>query len=320
MNSPVISIIIVSWNTKQMLCDCLVSIYQTIKNDLAFEIIVVDNNSSDDSCKMIKENFPHVILIENSYNNGFASANNAAIEISKGRYILLLNSDTIILDKAIQKSLAFAEIHPEAAVIGCKLLKPDRTIQQSCFMFPSILNMILSASYLYKIFPKNHFFGRERMTWWDRQNIQKVDVVTGCFMLVRSEAVKKIGKMDESYFMYGEETDWCYRFKQAGWENIFFPDAQIIHFGGASTKLRKAEMILQLRGSILLFMKKNKSKASYLCACALISLFFFVRVPFYLFKRLFYAGSIDKNISFERTYLKGAVKALFGAESLCVRK
>jgi GT2 family glycosyltransferase len=319
MTSPDISIIIASWNTKQMLCRCLASIYQNIKNDLDFEIIVVDNNSNDDSCKMIKDNFPQVILIENSYNKGFSAAINSAISISKARYVLLLNSDTLILNKAIQKTLAFAENHTDAAVTGCKILNPDRTIQQSCFMFPSILNMLLSASYLYKIFPKNRFFGRERMTWWDRQNVRKVDVVTGCFMLVRSEAIQKAGKMDESFYMYGEETDWCYRFKQAGWENLFFPNAEIIHFGGASTRLRKAEMILQLRGSVLLFMKKHRSRVSYLFACVLVSLFFLARVPYHFFREIILSSS-DAGTSIDKTYLKGAFLALLGAESLCLRK
>lgn len=276
-----VSVIIVSWNTKDILQGCLRSVYKQTQ-DISFEVIVVDNASSDDSAMMVKEKFPKVILIENTENRGFAAANNQGMRIAKGRYVLLLNSDTIIIDNALAKIVVFADSHPQAAAVGCRVLNPDKTLQRTCFMFPSILNLLLSSTYLYRIFPKSRFFGRERMTWWDRSDTREIEVVTGCFMLVRREAIEQVGMMDEQFFMYGEETDWCYRFKQTGWEIIFNPTAEIIHLGGQSSKQTQAKMLVQLRLSILRFIKKHYGGLSYKTASLLIVLFFAVRVPVWL--------------------------------------
>jgi len=233
---------------------------------------------------MVKREFPNVTVLANSENLGFAAANNQGIKKAKGRYILLLNSDTIILNNAIQRTVAFADAHPEAAVVGCRVLNPDKTLQPTCFMFPSLLNMLLSTTYLYKLFPKSKFFGRERMTWWDRNDTREVDVVTGCFMLVRREAIEKAGLLDERFFMYGEETDWCFRFKQAGWKIMFTPEAEIIHLGGASSRKNASVMSLQLRGSILQFIRKHRGWLHYTLACILVWLFFAIRVPAWFLK------------------------------------
>ncbi len=316
MNITEVSVAVVNWNTQDILHDCLRSIYEQC-GEIDLEVIVIDNASTDGSVEMVKKDFPQVTLIENSKNRGFAAANNQGIDISKGRYVLLLNSDTVVLDNALAKTVAFADSHPEAAVVGCRVLNPGRTLQPTCFMFPSILNMLLSSTYLYKLFPKNKFFGRERMTWWDRNDIREVDVVTGCFMLVRQDAIKKVGSMDEQFFMYGEETDWCYRFKQAGWKVMFTPVCEIIHLGGQSSRQKRSKMILQLRGSILLFMKKNKSFLTYALACLLVALFFFLRVPYWLIRAVFSRNSKGDDILIARAYLTGACRALLGAESLC---
>lgn len=272
-----VSVIIVNWNTRDILRNCLTSVYAQTET-MVFEVIVIDNASSDGSAAMVKQEFPQVRLIENTQNRGFAAANNQGMQFAKGRYVLLLNSDTVVLDGAIQKTLAFADQHPQAAVVGCKVLNPDRTLQPTCFMFPSLLNLFLSATYLYKVFPRSHFFGRERMTWWDRDEVRRVQVVTGCFMLVRQEAIRQVGMMDEGYFMYAEETDWCWRFLKAGWENLFYPDACIIHLGGQSSKQVKVRSIVQLRLGVLLFFLKNKYRPCYVAAGFLITLFFMVRL------------------------------------------
>ena len=260
---------------------------------------------------MVRSDFPRVTLIENSQNHGFAAANNQGIAVASGRYVLLLNSDTLILDSAVEKVVTFAESHSEADVIGCRVLNGDDTLQSTCFMFPSILNMFLSVTYLYKVFPHSRFFGRERMTWWDRNDIRQVDVVTGCFMLVRKKAIERVGMLDERFFMYGEETDLCYRIKQNG-ENFFMPGAQIVHFGGASSMQIKPEMTLQLRASILLFFKKHRSWFSYIAACLLVNLFFSLRVMYWLMKGIFSRNTRTSDLQTARTYIVGAVKALFG--------
>jgi GT2 family glycosyltransferase len=282
MNSVDVSIIMVNWNTRELLYNCINSVYRNTSNS-NFGIIVIDNASSDDSDDMLKLEFGDVKVIANTENRGFAAANNQGMLASKGRYILLLNSDTIVLDNAIDKAVAFADAHKQAAVVGPRVLNPDNTLQLTCFMFPSILNMLLSASYLYKLFPKSRFFGRERMTWWSRDDVREVDVVTGCFMLVRREAIEAVGMMDERFFMYGEETDWCYRFKQAGWKVMFTPMSTIIHLGGQSSRKAKTEMMIRLRLSILQFIDKHYSWLKHKTAWLLIMLFFAVRIPVWFF-------------------------------------
>ena len=273
-----VSVIIVNWNTEKILRDCLKSVYEHTTG-IDFETIVIDNASADGSAAMVKAEFGQVILIENHDNRGFAAANNQGMKIAKGRYVLLLNSDTVVLDGAIQKTIAFADQHPEAAVVGCKVLNPDGTLQPSCFMFPSLLNLFLATTYLYKIFPNCRFFGREQMAWWNRNDIRQVDVVTGCFMLVRQTTIEQVGPMDDEYFMYAEETDWCWRFKKAGWKNLFYPDAKIIHLGGQSSMQIRSKSLIQLRLGILQFFYKNKSRPYYILAGILISLFFLFRIP-----------------------------------------
>lgn len=312
-----ISIIIVSWNTEDILHNCLKSISEETKN-IDYEIIVVDNASTDGSSEMVKKDFPKVSLIENSNNRGFAAASNQGIAISKGRYVLLLNSDTIILSDAISKTVSFADNNPDAAVVACRVLNPDRSLQPTCFMFPSVINMVLSSSYLYKLLPGSRFFGRERMTWWDRKYARDVDVVTGCFMLVRREAIGAVGLLDEQFFMYGEETDWCYRFKNAGWKVMFTPASEIVHLGNQSAKSHPASMLLQLRGSTLLFMKKHRGPIRYAFACVLVSAFFALRVPIWAVLSLI-PGRKQKN-AWQRccVYLQGAFYSLQGGSRLCV--
>ena len=307
-----VSIVIVNWNTKDILRNCLFSVYKQT-NDITFEVVVIDNASSDGSAQMVKDEFPQVILIENSTNKGFAAANNQGMKISQGRYILLLNSDTVVLDEAIPKTLCFAEQHTEAAVTGCKVLNPDHSLQPTCFKFPSAINLFLSATYLYKIFPKNHFWGRERMTWWDRNDVRKVDVVTGCFMLVRQEAIERVGLMDEDYFMYAEETDWCWRFKKAGWTNLFYPGAEIIHIGGQSSKQVKVTMMIQLRRAILQFMKKNYGKCHFYIGRILVLIFFILRIPFWLIVSL-YPKEHRRAIDMVSAYSRGCCIILSGRE------
>jgi GT2 family glycosyltransferase len=314
-----VSIIIVNWNTRRILHDCLTSIYKETEA-YSFETIVIDNNSTDCSAQMVKTEFPQVLLISNSKNVGFATANNQGIRITRGRYILLLNSDVVILDDAISKVISFADSNCKAGVVACRVCNPDGTLQSTCFMFPSLLNVILSVTYLHKLFPKNAFLGRERIGWFDWSNVCEVDVVAGCFMLVRREAIEQVGLMDDRYFMYGEETDWCYRFKQAGWKVIFAPVAKIIHIGGSSSKQMKPEMTLQLWASILFFLKKYKSRLSYCFACLLVSLFFLLRVPFKLVHAVFLKNERQSHWQTVKICAVGAIKALFGWQALSFRK
>ena len=314
-----VSIIIVNWNTREIIRNCLKSIYAEARK-VKHEVIVVDNGSTDGSAEMIKAEFSQVQLIENDENRGFAAANNQGMARGQGRYVLLLNSDTIILEGAVAKAVAFADKHPEAGVVGCRVLNPDRTLQLTCFRFPSILNDILASLYLNKLFPGNKFFGRYRMSWWQRNNVQEVDVVTGCFMLVRKKAIEQVGVMDERYFIYSEEADWCYRFKQAGWKRLFTPSAEIIHLHGASSSKQRPEMALQLRGSNLQYFEKHHGYISYVIVCFLIALFFLLRIPYWLVKSII--SHNGRKVHWRRTvtYLKGVVYALLGGRGLLFLK
>lgn len=314
-----VSIIIVNWNTCKITCDCLRSVFKQTA-DVGFEVIVVDNASSDDSIEMIKKKFPQIVLIANSENKGFAAANNQGMAIAKGKYVLLLNSDTIVLNHAIEKTVTFIEKHPEAGVVGCRIVNQDMSLQPTCFMYPSVLNMFLSSTYLYKVFPKSKFFGRERMSWWNREDVKEVDVVTGCFMLVRTEIIAQVGIMDERFFVYGEETDWCYRMNKAGWKNLFMPNANIIHLGGASSKQIRPEMMAQLRCSILTFMRKHRGRVSYLVSCLLVSLFFFFRVPFWAGRSLFDLRQRSRHLNTAKAYMLIGLKVLAGKDVLCFKK
>jgi GT2 family glycosyltransferase len=233
-----------------------------------------------------------------------------------GDFLLLLNSDTVVLDNALAKTVRFARRHPEAGIVGCRVLNADRTLQPSCFMVPSLLNLFLLTTYLSRLFKRSRFFGRERMTWWDRTDQRPVEVVTGCFMLIRRQVIETIGLLDEAFFMYGEETDFCWRARKAGWELLFTPEAEIIHLGGASSRQVRPEMILQLRGSILLFMKKHRSAPAYWMACVLVTLFFLLRAPYWYLRGLAAAGQRDRSFQIARTYATGAGRALRGAEGL----
>ena len=274
-----VSIIIVSWNTRQITWDCLKSVYTQPKRN-NYEVIVVDNASSDDSVNMIRRDFPDVIIIENKDNRGFAAANNQGIEVAKGRYILLLNSDTIVLENVVQKTMLYADKHPEAAVVGCQVLENAHAVQMTCFRFPSVVNLLLAASGLARLFKHDRFFGRENMLWWKRDCEREVDVVSGMFMLVRRKAVDEVGVMDEGFFIYCEEADWCYRFKQAGWKMLFWPGAKIIHVDGGShsTDQVTVKMFVQKQKSLLIFIRKHRGLFKYWLGCLILSLSFCSRV------------------------------------------
>jgi len=276
-----VSIIIVNWNTREFLKKCLESIYDHTSG-FEFETIVIDNNSQDDSVAMIKTEFPTVILIQNKKNLGYPAAVNQGINIARGSYILLMNSDVLILDNAIGVLLNYARQKPDAAAVGCRILNPDSSLQQSCLMYPSILNLLLWGTLLHRLFPRNKFFGREDMTWWGADDDRPVEVIKGCFMLIDKNAIQTVGPMDQNFFMYAEETDWCCRCKKAGYQILFTPNAQIIHYGAQSTKFAPLKMKLKLRFSTLRFIKKHKGLLQYSVAALLTVGFILIRLPFWL--------------------------------------
>lgn len=278
-----VSIVIVNWNAKQYLRDCLRSIYDQTRAR-TFEIIVVDNDSKDGSADMLREEFPGVHAIINRKNHGFAGGNNQGLKVARGRHALLLNPDTVILDGAIDTCIEYADSlgGQKIGIVGCQVWEDLQTIQRTCFQFPSPLNVLLNTLGLTARFPKSRFFGRADMGWWDRRDERDVDVVSGMFMLVRRDAIEQVGLMDDSYFMYAEEADWCYRFWKAGWKCVFTPRARILHLEGGGKSTQKtgrvsANMYVQLQKGTLQFHRKNRGPISWALAKAIYTVLMPIR-------------------------------------------
>jgi GT2 family glycosyltransferase len=247
-----LSVIVVNWNTKDFLLQCLGLIYQFVKG-LEKEVIVVDNGSIDGSLVAARERFPETMFIENQINLGFAEANNQALSLSKGKYILLLNPDTRMKEGNIESLLSFMDSHPEAGIVGAQLLNADGSKQNSIANFPSLATELLNKSLLRWLFPKT-FPGKER----DYSEPIEVDSVIGACMMVRREAVDQIGLLDEDYFLFLEETDWCYRMKKAGWKIFHAPQAEVYHFQGKSAETEKKKAKVEYYRSRYHFFKKNR--------------------------------------------------------------
>jgi len=227
-----LSIIIINYNVREQILDCLNSIYENPPS-FEFEVFVVDNNSIDRSIEAIKEKFPEVKIIENQENLGFPKACNQGIEISSGKYILLLNPDTIILNNALAKMVDFLESNPCCGIMGAKLVNESGLLQRSCFTTLSLKSIFFEATYLGKIFPNNKFFGSHHYGGWGYDSIKKVDAVSGACMLIRRELFDKIGLLDETLFC-GEDNDLCLRANKNKFDVVFYPFAEIVHIGHQS--------------------------------------------------------------------------------------
>lgn len=251
-----LSIVIVNHNVEHLLKECLQSVYCNTRQ-ISFEIIVVDNNSTDGSVEMLRKEFPGVKLIENQENLGFAKATNQGLRESRGRYVLLLNPDTVVLSGALDKMVEFMEANSQAGALGCKLLYPDGSLQPSCRSFPTLTTAFFENTGLEKLFPKNKVIGRHRIGYWDHNDIREVDQPTGAALMVRQEILSQVGLMDEQFYMYYDDIDWCYRIKKRGWKIYLIPLAQIIHYGGQSAGLNMAEMRIQGYKSRHKFFRKH---------------------------------------------------------------
>lgn len=252
-----VSVIIVNWNTRDLLCDCIQSVMDQTTS--SYEIIVVDNASQDETAAMVQAEFPNTILIANKENRGFAAANNQGLEIARGHFVLLLNPDTIVLDRAIDTMLAWAAQHPDVGCVGCQVLEGPDAIQRTCFADPGPLNLIIVELGLMRLAKYIKYFGRPWYTWWDRRSGRDVDVVSGMFMLVPHVVLDKVGPLDDAFFIYAEEADWCRRIRDAGWRCVFAPEAQIIHLDGGSksTSQIRSKMYVQMQKSHLIYVRKH---------------------------------------------------------------
>ena len=251
--NPKLSISIVNTNNKALLLDCLESLY--LQNQrILFETILVDNASVDGSAEAVRSKYPQVQLIINKNRKGFAFNHNQAIRVSKGDYILILNEDTIIKPGALKAMCDFLDDHTDVGAVGCRLENPDRTLQQSCYKFPSPLRAIAENLLLVAAFPNNRWFGDYRA--WPHDKIRYVDFVIGAAITVRRRVIETTGYLDERFFIYFEETDWCFRMAKDGWKVAFIPDGTIIHYGEQSSASMKDRQFCEFnRGSVRYFKK-----------------------------------------------------------------
>ncbi|MEX0303295.1 MAG: glycosyltransferase family 2 protein [Leisingera sp.] len=256
-----LSIVIVNWNTRDLLRDCLHSV-EAGTGSLEVEILVVDNASSDGSADMVRAEFPRVQLIENPENLGFAAGNNAALRQASGRFVMLLNTDTLVHGAVLPEAVAWLDAHPDAGVIGPRVLNSDGSVQPSCSAFPSLKHLTMQALGLTRIARWDSY----RMTGWDRSSELNVDVISGAAMFVRREAMEEVGLLDEAFFFYGEETDWCHRFGRAGWRLVFVPIPEVTHFGGGAVcKLNHKRDVMMTEGTTRLHRKHGGPAAGMIC-------------------------------------------------------
>jgi len=255
-----LSVIIVNYNVKHFIEQCLHSVFRALK-DIDAEVFVVDNNSVDGSVALVKEKFPHVILIENRVNTGFSKANNQAIRLSKGQYALLLNPDTVVQEDTFAKTIAFMDAHPDAGGLGVKMVDgKGNFLPESKRGLPTPEVAFYKIFGLAKFFPKSKRFGRYHLTYLDKNKTHSIDVLSGAFMLLRSETLSKCGLLDEDYFMYGEDIDLSYRIILSGYKNYYYPDTTIIHYKGESTKKSSVNYVLVFYRAMAIFARKHFSQ------------------------------------------------------------
>lgn len=252
-----LSIIIVNYNTCELTTQVLDSVYSNTRG-LEFEVFVVDNASSDESVKNIRMRYPQVRIIENDTNLGFAAANNQAIAVASGQYILLLNSDTIVHNDCLPGCVEYLNQHPDTGALGCRVVLSDGQLDHACKRgFPTPQASLFYFLKLHRLFPHSRYFGQYTLNHISEDNISEVDALTGAFMMVRKETIADIGLLDDTFFMYGEDLDWCYRIKAAGWKIIYYPEATIIHLKGGSGGRKSRKSIYEFHQSMIIFYDKH---------------------------------------------------------------
>ena len=254
---PLLSVIIVSYNVRSYLERSLRSVGGALEQ-IPSEIMVVDNASDDESAAMVHETFPDVELIRNEDNVGFARANNSALKRAKSDIIVLLNPDTVVNDKTFTSLLEAFEQFPEAGMVGGKVLNEDGTLQIGCRRsFPTPWVSFTRLIGLSKVFPGSRIFARYNLTYLDPETVNEVDAVSGSFMAVRKPVLEDAGYLDERFFMYGEDLDWCFRIKQSGWKIVYYPKASILHYKGGSSPVNDWDHSKHFYDAMLLFAVKH---------------------------------------------------------------
>ena len=281
-----LSIIIVNYNVKHFLHQCLKSI-ETATKHIQTEIFVVDNNSVDNSVDMLNNDFPYINLIVNNENVGFAKANNQAIKRAQGEYILLLNPDTIIQENTLHETINFFEEHPEAGGLGVKMIDGNGNfLPESKRSLPNPSIAFYKIFGLSRLFPKSKKFGQYHLNYMDENEICEIDVISGAFFMTRKVVINKIGMLDESFFMYGEDIDLSYRIQKSGYKNFYFPKTSIIHYKGESTKKTSVNYIFMFYNAMIIFVKKHYVQTKAKPLILIINIAIFLRAFISIVKQL----------------------------------
>lgn len=258
-----LSIIIINYRTYEFTKQTIESVINK-KHFFNYELIIVDNASGDNSLENLKKDYQEKIdtglikFIANTENKGFAYANNLALKQTKSKYILLLNSDTEIINNCLNKCLKFMETDKNIGALGCKVMLPDGTLDKACRRsYPNVNVSFYRMTGLSYMFPKSERFNKYNLTYLDENGIYNVDCITGAFMLIRNKVIDQVGLLDESFFMYGEDIDYCYRLKENGWMIKYYGEAEIIHYKGASSKKQKSKLLYEFYNSMQIFYNKH---------------------------------------------------------------
>lgn len=282
-----LSVIIVNYNVKHFLEQCLHSV-QKSGEGIEHEVFVVDNNSVDGSCHLVKEKFPSVKLIENKINVGYSAANNQAIKQSSGQYILLLNPDTVVEEDTFRKVIAFMDEHPDAGGLGVKMIDgKGRFLPESKRGLPTPWVAFYKVFGISSLFPNSRRFGRYHLSFLNKDETHVVEVLCGAFMLLRKETLDKTGLLDETFFMYGEDIDLSYRITKAGYRNYYFAGTTIIHYKGESTKKGSINYVKMFYQAMLIFSRKHFSSGNYRMYSFFIHLAIYFRAFIAIIQRLF---------------------------------
>jgi GT2 family glycosyltransferase len=254
-----LSVSIVNHNNRELLDGCLASVFGGTR-DLDFEVIVIDNASDDGSAAMVREKYPTAVLIENRERLGFAANQNQGLKRAAGEFIVLLNNDTVVQPGALEKLVAFMRANPRTGLAGPRLLNSDGSLQESCYRTPTLGVLFCDATFISSIFPRHPSFGGYKR--WAHDAVREVPSISGACVIARKAAVDGVGFLDERFFMYFEDHDWCLRFRRAGWKIHFVPDAEVVHLGGGSEGQLGHDRFDTFYRGMDLFYEKHYGRAS----------------------------------------------------------
>ena len=315
-----LSVVIVNYNVKHFLEQCLVSVRKAVR-DIDAEIVVVDNSSVDGSVRMLKEKFPEVKLIDNKQNLGFSKANNQAIRQTEAEYVLLLNPDTVVEDDTLTKVVQFMDDHPDAGGLGVKMVDgTGKFLPESKRGLPTPETSFYKMFGISGLFPRSKRFARYHLGYLDENEIHEVEILAGAFMLLRKSLLDEIGLLDETFFMYGEDIDLSYRILKAGYKNYYYPKTRIIHYKGESTKKGSVNYVFVFYNAMIIFAKKHFSQKNAKTFTFLINLAIYARATLAILSRFFRTAVywiLDAIILYLGIYLFGEYWSvlIFNAES-----